>query len=191
MQTPEQMLREFHSTAGLPLPAHPTATPELGSQTGRAKILAEEVRELADAIEAGDIIGIADASADVVYAVVGTAVTYGVPFDAVFAEVHRSNMTKLTPRVVINGDGKIVKGPGYEPPDIARVLARESANATEQVEAAPAMLRVGGRRFYCTAKDCDVGVFTKTGPDTYVCNGCGRQYKAGTLVLTNTTAASA
>jgi predicted HAD superfamily Cof-like phosphohydrolase len=121
-QTPEQMLREFHSAAGLPLPDQPTARPELGSQTGRAKILAEEVKELGDAIDAGDITEIADACADVVYAVVGTAVTYGIGFDAVLREVHRSNMTKLIPPVQVNGDGKIVKGPGYEPPDIARVL---------------------------------------------------------------------
>lgn len=120
--SPEQMLREFHSGAGLPLPDEPTARPELGSQTGRAKILAEEVKELGDAIDAGDITEIADACADVVYAVVGTAVTYGLPFDAVLAEVHRSNMTKLIPPVQVNDDGKIVKGPGYESPDIARVL---------------------------------------------------------------------
>lgn len=127
--SPEQMLREFHAAAGLPLPAAPTARPELGSQTGRAKILAEEICELADAIEAGDIVEIADACADVVYAVVGTAVTYGVPFDAALAEVHRSNMTKLIPPVVVNGDGKIVKGPGYEPPDIARVLGLAGGSA--------------------------------------------------------------
>lgn len=121
--TPEQMLREFHAGADLPLPDHPTARPELGSQTGRAKILAEEVDELGDAIEAGDIVAIADACADVVYAVVGTAVTYGLPFDALLAEVHRSNMTKLIPPVVINEDGKICKGPHYQPPGIAAILA--------------------------------------------------------------------
>ena len=108
--TDEQMLREFHSGAGLPLPDQPTARPELGSQTGRARILAEEVKELGDAIDAGDITEIADACADVVYAAVGTAVTYGIPFDEVFRAVHKSNMTKLIPPVLVNGDGKIVKG---------------------------------------------------------------------------------
>jgi NTP pyrophosphatase (non-canonical NTP hydrolase) len=121
--SPEQMLREFHAAAGLPLPEVATARPELGSQTGRAAIVAEELRELADAIEARDIVEIADACADVVYGVIGTAVTYGIPFDAVLAEVHRSNMTKVRPGPpVLNGDGKVLKGPGYERPQIAALL---------------------------------------------------------------------
>jgi predicted HAD superfamily Cof-like phosphohydrolase len=95
--TPEHMLREFHAAAGLPLPGRPTAAPDLGSQTGRAAIVAEELRELAEAIEAGDIVAIADACADAVYGVIGTAVTYGIPFDAVFREVHESNMSKVQP----------------------------------------------------------------------------------------------
>jgi pectin methylesterase-like acyl-CoA thioesterase len=121
--TPEEMLREFHSAAGLPLPGQPTARPELGSQTARPKIVADELRELADAIEAGDIVEIADGTADVVYAVIGTAVTYGIPFDAVFAAVHESNMTKVRPGPpVIDVNGKILKGPHYRPPTIAPVL---------------------------------------------------------------------
>jgi predicted HAD superfamily Cof-like phosphohydrolase len=124
------MLREFHAAAGLPLPDRPTSTPELGSQTGRAQIVAEELRELAAAIEAGDIVEIADGAADVVYGVIGTAVTYGIPFDRVFAEVHRSNMTKVVPGPpVLNGDGKILKGPGYEAPRIAELLGEDTPDA--------------------------------------------------------------
>jgi predicted HAD superfamily Cof-like phosphohydrolase len=45
------------------------------------------------------------------------AMLYGVPLDAVLAEIHRSNMTKT------NSDGlKLAKGPGYSPPDIAGIL---------------------------------------------------------------------
>jgi|HubBroStandDraft_2_1064218.scaffolds.fasta_scaffold12081_7 predicted HAD superfamily Cof-like phosphohydrolase len=127
--SPEQMLREFHAAAGLPLPAKPTARPDLGSQTGRAAIVAEELRELAAAIEAGDITEIADACADVVYGVVGTAVTYGIPFDAVLKAVHASNMTKVVPGPpVLNDDGKILKGPGYEPPRIAALLGLDGTS---------------------------------------------------------------
>lgn len=42
------------------------------------------------------------------------------PMDRVFAEVHRSNMTKEGGGK--RADGKILKGPGYESPDIAAVL---------------------------------------------------------------------
>lgn len=121
MRSPEVMLREFHAAkavhGGL-MPPAPTASIPLAVRDLRASLLAEEVAELAAAVAAGDIVKIADGIADIVYVAVGTAVTYGIPFDAVFAEVHRSNMTKTnTPE-----EAKLVKGPGYEPPDIARVL---------------------------------------------------------------------
>jgi hypothetical protein len=123
--TPEQMLREFHSTAGLTLPDCPTLNigAEFVSDEVRQKMLDSEVQELRDAVAARDLTGIADALADIVYVAIGTAVTYGLPFDAILAEVHRSNMTKFLPDgPVINGEGKIIKGPGYEPPRIAGIL---------------------------------------------------------------------
>jgi NTP pyrophosphatase (non-canonical NTP hydrolase) len=128
--TPEQMLREFHTAAGLTLPEGPTL--DIGaafvSDQVRQEMLDSEVGELREAVEAGDLAGIADALADIVYVAVGTAVTYGLPFDAILAEVHRSNMTKFLPDgPVINGAGKIVKGPGYEPPRIAEMLAEHAA----------------------------------------------------------------
>ncbi|MBO0813847.1 MAG: hypothetical protein J2P30_01635 [Actinobacteria bacterium] len=115
------MLREFHASkrihAGL-MPEHPTADIPEWVRDLRMALLTEEVRELYDAAMRGDIVKIADGIADVVYVAVGTAVAYGIPFDAVFREVHRSNMTKVnTP-----DEAKLVKGPDYEPPDIAGVL---------------------------------------------------------------------
>ena len=119
--TPEQMLREFHSSKAIHgglMPEAPTTDIPEWVRDLRAKLLIEEVRELYDAAMAGDIVGIADGVADVVYVAVGTAVTYGIPFDAVFAEVHRSNMTKVnTP-----AEAKLVKGADYEPPQIAAVI---------------------------------------------------------------------
>ena len=121
MQSPEQMLREFHASKAIHgglMPAYPTTDIPDWVRDLRIALLAEEVRELTDAAMAGDITGIADAVADIAYVVIGTAVTYGVPFDAVFAEVHRSNMTKVnTPE-----EAKLVKGPGYEAPRIAEIL---------------------------------------------------------------------
>jgi predicted HAD superfamily Cof-like phosphohydrolase len=126
LQSPEQMLREFHGAAGLTLPDHPTLgiTAEFVSDKTRQDILDEEVRELAQAVADRDLIGIADALADIVYVAIGTAVTYGLPFDAIFAEVHRSNMTKFGPDgpELRREDGKIVKGPHFEPPRIPEIL---------------------------------------------------------------------
>lgn len=47
-----------------------------------------------------------------------------IPINAVFAEVHRSNLSKLGPdgKPIIREDGKILKGAMYSPPDIQAVL---------------------------------------------------------------------
>lgn len=123
--TLEQMAREFHEAAGLTLPPGPTLNigAQFVSDEVRQKILDEEVQELRDAVAAGDLVQIADALADIAYVVAGTAVTYGLPFDAIMAEVHRSNMSKFGPDgPKVRGDGKIIKGPGYEPPQIAALI---------------------------------------------------------------------
>lgn len=119
--SPEQMLRHFHAAhdihGGL-APAAPTADVPGWVRDCRLAMLDEEVRELHEAMEAGDIVKIADALADITCVVVGTAVPYGIPFDAVLAEVCRSNMTKTN----APDKGKLVKGPGYQPPRIAEIL---------------------------------------------------------------------
>jgi predicted HAD superfamily Cof-like phosphohydrolase len=86
--------------------------------------MTEELRELLEAMRAEDVTEIADGLADLLYVVFGTAVAYGIPMDGVFAEVHRSNMTKLGSdgKPVIGAEGKRLKGPGYVPPNIRPLL---------------------------------------------------------------------
>jgi len=57
--------------------------------------------------------------------VCGVAMNLGIPLNAVFAEVHRSNMAKLMPdgSVLLRADGKILKPEHWTPPDIQAVLA--------------------------------------------------------------------
>jgi NTP pyrophosphatase (non-canonical NTP hydrolase) len=90
----------------------------------RVALLEEEVGEFVAASEQGDLVGIADALADIVYVVYGTALTYGIDLDAVLREVHRSNMSKLgrDGEPLIREDGKVLKSETYFPPDIASVL---------------------------------------------------------------------
>jgi predicted HAD superfamily Cof-like phosphohydrolase len=118
--TPEEMVREFHRTKQVHvnwMPSVPTADIPEQVRDSRLVLLREEVQELEEAVAAGDLVKIADALGDIEYVTRGTAVVYGIPSDAVFEEVHRSNMTKD------NSSGqKLVKGPGYEPPRIARIL---------------------------------------------------------------------
>jgi hypothetical protein len=78
-------------------------------------------------VEAGDLQGIAQELADVVYVAYGTALTYGIPLDAVLAEVHRANMSKLDAdgKPLLRDDGKVLKSELYRAPDVAAVLARQ------------------------------------------------------------------
>ncbi len=115
---------EFHATYGLPIRTAPDAAVGDDQVVLRLALIQEEVGELAAAARQGDIVGIADALADIVYVAYGTAHVYGIDLDAVLDEVHASNMTKLGAdgRPVRRADGKILKGPDYRPPDIAAVL---------------------------------------------------------------------
>ena|SRR3990167_6357907 len=97
----------------------------------RFAFLKEELDELLAAQCRQDLPGIADALADLVYVALGTAHYYGIPFDAVFAEVHRANMEKVRaasdddPRSKRNTKLDVVKPDGWRPPDILKALVRE------------------------------------------------------------------
>jgi predicted HAD superfamily Cof-like phosphohydrolase len=57
--------------------------------------------------------------------VLNTAVEEDIPFDLVFREIHRSNMTKSVPTFSASSGkklGDMGKGPDYEPPRIAEIL---------------------------------------------------------------------
>ena len=93
----------------------------------RTRLLDEETAEFADAAAREDLVGMADALADVVYVAYGSALTFGIDLDAVLREVHRSNMSKLDSagRPILRDDGKVLKSPSYFRPDVARVLEEQ------------------------------------------------------------------
>jgi predicted HAD superfamily Cof-like phosphohydrolase len=115
---------DFHRAYGLPVRESPTVDVGADQVELRLALIEEEVGELAEAARAGDLVGVADALADIVYVAYGTAHVYGIDLDAVLDEVHSSNMTKLGAdgRPIRRADGKVLKGPGYRPPNIAAVL---------------------------------------------------------------------
>jgi predicted HAD superfamily Cof-like phosphohydrolase len=93
----------------------------------RLQFLQEEIQELIAAHRARDIVAVADALVDIAYVALGTALHYGIPFDAAWAEVHRANMEKR--RAAGADESKrddardAVKPKGWRPPDLAAVLA--------------------------------------------------------------------
>lgn len=126
----QALVHAFHIRYGIPVADHP-ALPPTEQATLRAALLQEEADEFAAAARLGDLVGVADALADLVYIVYGTAITYGIDLAPVIAEVHRSNMTK---QPGLTG-GKPGKGSGYQPPRIAPVLLQQRVEATDRQQA--------------------------------------------------------
>ena len=126
-----RMLEEFHRVFGAHLEPAPTA--DLSEQTIelRVSLIQEELNEYREAAEARDLVGIADALSDLMYVVLGTYVSHGLQdvAEALFAEVHMSNMSKLDEdgRVLYRGDGKVLKSALWRPPELAPILAAASA----------------------------------------------------------------
>lgn len=86
---------EFHRTFKHPIVDAP-AIPGPDRCKLRVNLLAEEVKELEEAIAAGDIVEIADALCDIQYVLSGAVLEFGLAdrFVALFNEVQRSNMSK-------------------------------------------------------------------------------------------------
>jgi len=130
-------LQEFHTAFNLPQRDTPTIIPDNEFQL-RHKIFTEEVDELYDAYQCNDIIGVTDAIIDCLYVLIGTAVQFGIAnkLNACFAEVHRSNMSKLGDdgKPVMRKDGKVMKGPNFVRPDLNKVLAGPSDYSVQKSE---------------------------------------------------------
>jgi predicted HAD superfamily Cof-like phosphohydrolase len=91
-------------------------------------LIQEELNEYRHAAEAHDLVEVADALSDLMYVVLGTYVSHGLQdlAEALFAEVHRSNMSKLDEngQVIYRADGKVLKSARWSPPNLEAVLAR-------------------------------------------------------------------
>ena len=92
----------------------------------RYRLMGEENMEYLEACRDNDIVEIADALGDQLYILCGTILKHGLQhkIEEVFNEIQRSNMSKLGEdgKPIFRGDGKILKGPGYTPPDIRSIL---------------------------------------------------------------------
>jgi predicted HAD superfamily Cof-like phosphohydrolase len=117
----------FHAAFDLPRQPLPCVNVSAELAQLRVDLLVEEVGEFADATRDQDIVAMADALGDIVYVAYGAAITYGIDLDAVLAEIHRSNMSKLDAngRPVLRADGKVLKSSRYRRPDVKSVLAEQ------------------------------------------------------------------
>lgn len=149
---------EFHKAGGAPVRWGPfNGNPDIEEMKLRRRLIKEEAKELTGAlseyitsvtaaeamVKVGDLdglqelakgmetdnplIAILDGLCDLTYVVLGTALSFGFDLDSAFAEVHRSNMTKFP--TTLREDGKVLKGPNYEAPNLAQVLSNQVMNA--------------------------------------------------------------
>lgn len=118
-------VKEFHEKFKQPISTLPEL-PNDDRRTLRRELLREEYTEYTTAETANDLVEIADALADMVVIICGTALEYGIPLDIILKEVHRSNMSKLdnNGQPMYRDDGKVAKGPNYSPPNIKDILKR-------------------------------------------------------------------
>ena len=90
----------------------------------RYDLIKEELDELSLAIKEKDIIEVADALTDLLYVVYGAGHAFGIDLDKCFAEVQRSNLSKLDidGKPIYNENGKVIKGPNYSKPNLKQYL---------------------------------------------------------------------
>ena len=147
---------KFHKTFDLPVLSEPTIPGEDRCKL-RINLLSEELDELKEAIEDHDIVEIADALCDIQYVLSGAIHEFGLGemFADLFAEVQRSNMSKVCESrevaeqtleyyrkekdtegyiverggeflVYRESDNKVLKSVNYSPADLAGMLSEKT-----------------------------------------------------------------
>ncbi|RZK38945.1 MAG: hypothetical protein EOO90_20450 [Pedobacter sp.] len=86
---------EFHTTFKHPIVEN-AAIPSKERAQLRIELLAEELKELQEAVNDNNIVEVADALCDLQYVLAGAVLEFGLgsKFKTLFDEVHRSNMSK-------------------------------------------------------------------------------------------------
>ena len=127
MQEQIAAVTKFHEVYRIPHYSEPTVAIEESLIHLRHRLMAEENDEYLEAALQGNLVEVADALGDMLYILCGTLITHGMQgkIEEVFAEIQRSNMSKLGEdgQPIYREDGKVMKGPNYFRPDIASILA--------------------------------------------------------------------
>lgn len=154
--------------------------PDIDTQRLRWSLIDEEIRELHSAIVDDDLPKIADGIVDSIVVLIGTALAYGIDLRPLWDEVQRANMAKVGgPK---RADGKCLKPPGWQPPNIEGLLVSqlplrstmsEQQKAVTLVAPLSACYRCGGsgRRVYPTTSTWH-GTVGGAAPTEDVCDAC-------------------
>ena len=90
----------------------------------RLDLIKEELGELEEAMKTKNLKEVADALTDILYVTYGAGHSFGIDLDACFAEVQRSNMSKigLDGKPIYSESGKVMKGPNYFKPNLKKLI---------------------------------------------------------------------
>lgn len=146
MKSQAQSILEFRRAAQQPIRSHPTVAIPREEKVLALDLILEELLELAESFGLGlssvedpsdgqlswvdidrepDVIAAADAFGDLMVVVGQLGPTLGMNADAIFEEVHSSNMSKVDPAtgvMPLKPNGKAGKGPNFREPDMERAL---------------------------------------------------------------------
>ena len=109
----------FHLACDVPVLGRPTP-PSGEVLRRRIRLVTGEYAELIDALTQSQPVAIADALADSIYVLVGTALELGLPLGAVWDIVQAHNMMKVNPetgKVLKDHTGKVLKPEGWTAPE--------------------------------------------------------------------------
>ena len=90
----------------------------------RISLIKEELDEFQVALKQKDLVEVADALTDLLYVTYGAGHAFGIDLDKCFAEVQRSNMSKLGDdgKPIYNEQGKVMKGSRYYKPNLKQFI---------------------------------------------------------------------
>lgn len=121
-----EAVKIFHETYGLAIRNTPDVSFPTEESILRFELFKEENEEYLEAVKKKDLVGVADALGDMLYILCGTILDHGLQdkMEAIFDEIHRSNMSKLDKngQPIYREDGKVMKGPNYFPPNLEKIL---------------------------------------------------------------------
>ncbi len=90
----------------------------------RYDLIQEELNEFVYANKTRNLKEVADALTDILYVTYGAGHAYGIDLNKCFAEVQRSNMSKLGEdgKPIYNKKGKVLKGPNFFEPNLNQFI---------------------------------------------------------------------
>lgn len=109
---------EFHVLGCPELIGESPSIPDESVFRLKIDLIEEELDEIIDAEERGDIAEIADGIVDAIYMLIGLAISSGIDLEPIWRGVHRANMAKVDGSlgpVVRRPDGKVLKPEGWSP----------------------------------------------------------------------------